>query len=139
MVHLRIQSISYMDVYRISRYVPKHLRSQWIRDREGFVLVYRTSSLSSFDYIQSIHEQIKLETGPSSHPIIIVGIKRDEDREISTEDGKRLANSLGCEYTETSASDNVEHVFLKVLKRPQTPTGMDDVEGGSHTKETDFN
>src|SRR3982074_3735811 len=35
------------------------LRDQWIRDGEGFVLVYSISSRSSFTRIQKFHHQIQ--------------------------------------------------------------------------------
>lgn len=67
-------------------------------------------------------------------PIIIVGNKRDQfnDREVTTEEGRVLAQHLGCEFFETSArlNQNVEPAFkalvrqIKVVKRGPEASGM---------------
>ena len=124
------------------------LRDQWIRDGEGFVLVYSVSSRSSFLRIQRFHHQIhrvKESTGSSTVlypgsctpvPIVLVGNKSDRvsDREISTEEGHLLARELGCEFVEASAKSciNVHKAFydiVRVLRRqrelatsPMVPT-----------------
>jgi GTPase KRas protein len=63
-------------------------------------------------------------TSPSSRPqnipIVIVGNKRDltRGREVSPEDGARLAQRLGCEFFETSAKTgyNVENAFRSIVR-----------------------
>lgn len=92
------------------------LRDQWIRDGEGFVLVYSISSRSSFTRIQRFHNQIQRvkESSASSPsypgspissaspsapvPIMLVGNKCDRvtEREVSTQEGNALARDLGC-------------------------------------------
>ena len=49
------------------------LRDQWIRDGEGFVLVYSISSRSSFTRIQRFHNQIQRvkESSLSGSPPIL--------------------------------------------------------------------
>ena len=100
------------------------LRDQWIRDGEGFVLVYSISSRSSFTRIQRFHNQIQRvkESSASSPsypgspissaaptapvPIMLVGNKSDRvtEREVSTQEGHALARELGCEC-------HLEHVI----------------------------
>ncbi|ROW13309.1 hypothetical protein VPNG_05442 [Cytospora leucostoma] len=114
------------------------LRDQWIRDGEGFVLVYSISSRSSFTRIKRFHQQIyrvKESTGhspsypgsptsPSGRtanvPIMLVGNKCDRvtEREVSTQEGSALARELGCEFVEASAKNrtNVEKAFYDVVK-----------------------
>ena len=87
------------------------LRDQWIRDGEGFVLVYSISSRSSFARIQRFHSQIQRvketamagsPTYPGSPisasapmfgqaPVMLVGNKCDRvtEREVSTQEGQR--------------------------------------------------
>src|SRR3954447_20409588 len=87
------------------------LRDQWIRDGEGFVLVYSISSRSSFTRIPRFHNQIlrvKESAGASppgyggisvyngriaTVPIMLVGNKSDRvtEREVSTQEGHALA------------------------------------------------
>lgn len=114
------------------------LRDQWIRDGEGFVLVYSISSRSSFSRIQRFHHQIQRvkeasanspsypgsplsSTTPSGNvPIMLVGNKSDRvtEREVSTQEGNQLAKELGCSFVEASAKNcvNVENAFYGVVR-----------------------
>jgi GTPase KRas protein len=114
------------------------LRDQWIRDGEGFVLVYSISSRSSFTRIQKFHHQIQRvkesSSSPSSYPgsplsaiappghvpVMLVGNKSDRvtEREVSTQEGHALARELGCEFVEASAKNciNVEKAFYDVVR-----------------------
>ncbi|RDL38017.1 putative RAS-2 protein [Venustampulla echinocandica] len=115
------------------------LRDQWIRDGEGFVLVYSISSRSSFTRITKFHNQIQRvkESSASSPsypgsplsstmplapvPIMLVGNKSDRvtEREVSTQEGHALARDLGCEFVEASAKNyiNVEKAFYDVVRQ----------------------
>jgi GTPase KRas protein len=115
------------------------LRDQWIRDGEGFVLVYSISSRSSFTRIQRFHNQIQRVKESSSSspsypgspissaapsapvPIMLVGNKSDRvtEREVSTQEGQALARELGCEFVEASAKNciNVEKAFYDVVRQ----------------------
>lgn len=114
------------------------LRDQWIRDGEGFVLVYSISSRSSFSRIKRFHHQIqrvKESTASSPSypgsplaaansqapvPVMLVGNKSDRvtEREVSTQEGHALARELGCEFVEASAKNciNVEKAFYDVVR-----------------------
>lgn len=116
------------------------LRDQWIRDGEGFVLVYSISSRSSFTRIQKFHHQIQRVKESSSSspsfpgspisqsmvanggnvPVMLVGNKSDRvtEREVSTQEGHALARELGCEFVEASAKNcvNVEKAFYDVVR-----------------------
>lgn len=119
------------------------LRDQWIRDGEGFILVYSISSRSSFTRIQKFHHQIQRvkesanagsptypgsplsqamsNSGFGPAPIMLVGNKCDRvtEREVSTQEGSALAKSLGCEFVEASAKNcvNVEKAFYDVVRQ----------------------
>lgn len=130
------------------------LRDQWIRDGEGFVLVYSISSRSSFARIQKFHSQIQRvkETALSGSPtypgsplsasslnsggfgpapVMLVGNKCDRvtEREVSTQEGSALAKELGCDFVEASAKNcvNVEKAFYEVVRqlRRQRHQGVD--------------
>ena len=117
------------------------LRDQWIRDGEGFVLVYSISSRSSFARIQRFHSQIQRvketsmagsPTYPGSPisasapmfgqaPVMLVGNKCDRvtESEVSTQEGQALAKDLGCDFVEASAKNcvNVEKAFFDVVRQ----------------------
>ncbi|PQE19462.1 putative RAS-2 protein [Rutstroemia sp. NJR-2017a WRK4] len=135
------------------------LRDQWIRDGEGFVLVYSISSRSSFTRIQRFYNQIqrvKESSGPSPTypgspispispssdpvPIMLVGNKCDRvtEREVSTQEGSSMARDLGCMFVEASAKNcvNVEKAFYDVVRqlRRQRQQSSLSAEGGKGTR-----
>ncbi|KAK0640607.1 ras family-domain-containing protein [Cercophora newfieldiana] len=109
------------------------LRDQWIRDGEGFVIVYSITSRTSFARVKRFHSQVQRikETGtpyigslyPYTSPplpIMLVGnnCERVSEREVSTQEGHALARELGCEFVEASARNciNVEKAFYDVVR-----------------------
>ncbi|KAH7131025.1 ras family-domain-containing protein [Dactylonectria macrodidyma] len=114
------------------------LRDQWIRDGEGFVIVYSISSRVSFLQVREFHRQIQqakeYHASSSAYtgspilaansqapvPIMLVGNKSDlvAEREVSMQEGHALAHELGCNFVETSAKDcrNVEQAFYDVVR-----------------------
>ena len=119
------------------------LRDQWIRDGEGFVLVYSISSRTSFSRIKKFHHQIQRvkesaaagsPTFPGSPlsqtmsnaalgpaPVMLVGNKCDRvtEREVSTQEGSALARELNCDFVEASAKNciDVEKAFYDVVRQ----------------------
>ena len=119
------------------------LRDQWIRDGEGFVLVYSITSRSSFSRVRKFHNQIQRVKESSSAsspttagylsspmsqsmnmggqaPVMLVGNKSDRvtEREVSTQEGAALAKEMGCDFVEASAKNciNVEKAFYEVVR-----------------------
>ena len=120
------------------------LRDQWIRDGEGFVLVYSITSRASFGRIRKFYDQIQMvkesahsgsPTGagylgsplsspvlgsPAQVPVMLVGNKSDKgmERAVSAQEGSSLARDLGCEFVEASAKNcvNVEKAFYDVVR-----------------------
>lgn len=108
------------------------LRDQWIRDGEGFVLVYSISSRASFQQLKSFYNQIRRvkeasgsptfgSAGLGPSPVMLVGNKCDRvtEREVSTQEGSSLARELGCDFVEASAKNcvNVEKAFYDVVRQ----------------------
>jgi len=110
-------------------------RDQYIRDGNAFILAYSVTSWSSFSHIRAHYNHIKeVKNGMSidktiqqSHtqrlchsPIILVGTKNDlqAQREVSLRQGRMLAKSLNCWFTETSAKSDVdiEKTFSDVVR-----------------------
>ena len=138
------------------------LRDQWIRDGEGFVLVYSITSRNSFSSIPRFHSQIQRvkdsgnagsPTGPTyltsqlpptysggPVPVMLVGNKSDKhhEREVSSQEGLALARELGCEFVEASAKNciNVEKAFYHVVrslrKQRQSPSKQVDRRGTAY-------
>ncbi|CAJ0830689.1 14084_t:CDS:10 [Entrophospora sp. SA101] len=96
------------------------LCDQWIRDGEGFLLVYSISSHSTFEQVERLRDQIVRIKGSKKIPLILVGNKCGEhvEQEISKEEGMNMAKRLGCEFFESSAktSINIERPFYTVVQ-----------------------
>ncbi|KAF9145626.1 Ras GTPase ras2 [Linnemannia schmuckeri] len=96
------------------------LRDQWIRDGEGFLLVYSIAARSTFDRIRRFRDQIVRVKDSENVPLMLVGNKCDKlaEREVTRDEGALMAKSLRCEFTETSAKTcvNVERSFYNVVR-----------------------
>lgn len=93
----------------------------------GYVLVYSIDSAKSFEVCQILHEKLIDLLGNNNVPIVLVGNKSDlvNDREVSHEEGKRLAERMKAVFLETSAKTNycVSEVFHKVLAEMEKQGG----------------
>lgn len=96
------------------------LRDQWIRDGEGFLLVYSITARSTFERIERFREQIFRVKDIENVPMMLVGNKCDRvtEREVTREEGMMMARRLACDFIETSAKTcvNVERSFYQVVK-----------------------
>lgn len=95
------------------------MREQYVRSGQGFLLVYSVTSRQSFDAIQSLYQLImRSKNNDPSFPIVLIGNKADliSERQVTSEEGTRLANRLDLPYIETSAKTqlNVEASFRKL-------------------------
>ncbi|KAK4241237.1 small GTPase superfamily [Achaetomium macrosporum] len=100
----------------------------------GYMLVYSVSSLPSFEMVQVIRDKILNHLGTDSVPICIVGNKcdlRPEQRQVTPEEGKALAEKYKCAWTEASAryNENVAKAFELLIgeveksQNPSEPSG----------------
>ena len=109
------------------------VRERYIKDGEGFLLVYsitEKSTLNTVKSIQALIEKVK-DTGMPT-PIILVGNKCDLEahREISKGEGELLARSWQCPFFETSAKERINidetfHELVRRMKRYQSATSQE--------------
>eukprot|EP00914_Ancora_sagittata_P035038 GHVO01070686.1.p1 GENE.GHVO01070686.1~~GHVO01070686.1.p1 ORF type:complete len:194 (+),score=9.01 GHVO01070686.1:39-620(+) len=113
------------------------LRDQWVREGQGFILVYSIASRSTFDRLEIFRQSMRrVKRGD---PIfMLVGNKSDKtyEREVSKEEGAALARQFGCEFIETSAktAQNVERLFTNLVRALRQTRSVDVVHppaGGS--------
>jgi GTPase KRas protein len=95
------------------------LRDQWVREGQGFVLVYSIASRATFDRLEVFRQN--MVRVKRSHPVfVLVGNKCDKtyEREVSREEGAALARQFGCEFLETSAKTaaNVDRLFTDLVR-----------------------
>ncbi|KAL5498461.1 hypothetical protein ACEPAH_2603 [Sanghuangporus vaninii] len=95
------------------------LRDQWVRESQGFILVYSIASRATFERLE-VFRQLLLRVKRNKPIFVLVGNKCDKtyEREVSREEGAALARSFGCEFLESSAktSHNVERLFTNLVR-----------------------
>ncbi|XDV36068.1 hypothetical protein PO909_005919, partial [Leuciscus waleckii] len=91
-------------------------------DIHGYVLVYSVTSMKSFEVVQVLHDKLLDMVGKIQVPTVLVGNKKDlhMERVIKPEEGKKLADSWGAAFMESSAKENQMFSFLKELSILQT-------------------
>ncbi|XP_007242628.2 ras-related protein Rab-3C [Astyanax mexicanus] len=122
------------------------ITTAYYRGAMGFILMYDITNEESFAAVQDWSTQIKTYSWENAQ-VILVGNKCDmeEERIVSVDSGRLLAEQLGFEFYETSAKDNINitQTFQRLVdiicdKMPDTldsdPAGP---TGSATTKLTD--
>jgi len=96
-------------------------RESWMRVSQGFLCIYDITCPHSFKEISIFRKKIlEREDKDKDVPIVLVGNKCDLDavRQVSVEEGQKLAKSFGCPYFESSAklNINVEEMFFQLIR-----------------------
>jgi len=97
------------------------LRDQYMKNGQGFILVYSVTSKLSFEHTPKLRTQIlRIKEDQQDIPILLVGNKIDlvGDRVVSTEQGKELAANFGAGFIEASAktNTNVAEIFFELVR-----------------------
>lgn len=96
------------------------MRDLYIKNGQGFVVVYSITSHQTFLDIKNMKEQIMQVKNTDRVPILLVGNKTDLDhqREVATCEGLTLSQLWNCPFTEASAKDkwNVNEVFAEIVR-----------------------
>ncbi|XP_018790965.1 PREDICTED: GTP-binding protein Rheb homolog [Bactrocera latifrons] len=100
---------------------------QYSMDFHGYVLVYSITSQKSFEVIKIIYEKLLDVMGKKYVPVVLVGNKTDlhQERMVSTEEGRKLAESWRAIFLETSAKQNesVADIFHRLLISIESENG----------------
>jgi len=96
------------------------MRDIYMRSGDGVLLVYSTTSRSSFDEVVSLREQVLRCKDEERVPMVLVGNKADleDQRQVSSSEGRDLAKSFGIPFFETSAlhRTNVDESFFELVR-----------------------
>ncbi|UYV67483.1 RAB3B [Cordylochernes scorpioides] len=94
------------------------ITTAYYRGAMGFLLMYDVTNEESFSSVQDWVTQIKTYSWDNAQ-VILVGNKCDleDERVVSTERGRQLADQLALEFFEASAKDNinVKEVFERLV------------------------
>jgi small GTP-binding protein len=96
------------------------LRDNYIRTGQAFILVYSITDKSSFHNIEDLVNQVHRITEDENIPILILGNKSDleDEREVSTNEGEKLAKTYNALFFETSARDN-KNIYESIVEMCQ--------------------
>jgi len=98
------------------------MRDLYMKNGQGFVLVFSIIALSTFNDLADLREQILRVKDCDDVPMVLVGNKCDlqDQRVIPTEQGEELARKFGgCGFLEASAKNriNVEQIFYDLIRQ----------------------
>ncbi|KAJ3053432.1 Ras- protein Rap-1A [Rhizophlyctis rosea] len=98
------------------------MRDLYMKNGQGFILVYSITSQATFNDLMELREQILRVKDTDKVPMVLVGNKCDleDDRVVTREQGNGLASQWGgCTFLETSARKkvNVDEVFFDLVRQ----------------------
>ena len=97
------------------------MRDLYMKNGQGFILVYSITSQATFNDLIDIKDQImRVKDIGADIPMVLVGNKNDleDERVVGKHQGESLARSFGCTFLETSAKlqTNVNEVSAASLQ-----------------------
>lgn len=96
------------------------MRDLYMKNGQGFLLVYSITAQSTFNDLQDLREQILRVKDTDEVPMILVGNKCDleDERVVGKDQGQGLAHQWGSAFLETSAKAkiNVNEIFNDLVR-----------------------
>ncbi|XP_064632005.1 ras-related protein Rap1 isoform X3 [Lineus longissimus] len=97
------------------------MRDLYMKNGQGFLLVYSITAQSTFNDLQDLREQILRVKDTEDVPMILVGNKCDleDERVVGKDQGHNLARQFNCSFMETSAKSkiNVNEIFYDLVRQ----------------------
>ena len=117
----------------------RNITTQYYKGADGIVLVYDVTDEASYEKIREWMEQILSNTQKEEIGLVLLGNKCDmEPRNVTEEQGNKMAGELGINYFETSAlsgqgiNDAFEQLTRDIMKKKGVGEGNG--EGGLDLK-----
>uniref|UniRef100_A0A8C9SPH6 Small monomeric GTPase n=2 Tax=Scleropages formosus TaxID=113540 RepID=A0A8C9SPH6_SCLFO len=106
------------------------MRDLYMKNGQGFALVYSITAQSTFNDLQDLREQILRVKDTEDVPMILVGNKcdLDEERVVGKEQGQNLARQWNnCAFLESSAKSkiNVNEIFYDLVRQINRKTPVE--------------
>eukprot|EP01117_Protostelium_nocturnum_P012813 TRINITY_DN4749_c0_g1_i1.p1 TRINITY_DN4749_c0_g1~~TRINITY_DN4749_c0_g1_i1.p1 ORF type:complete len:187 (-),score=60.56 TRINITY_DN4749_c0_g1_i1:121-681(-) len=97
------------------------MRDLYMKNGQGFVLVYSIIAQSTFNDLGDLREQILRVKDKDVVPMVLVGNKCDlqDQRVITSDQGEELARKFGCTFLEASAKTcvMVNQIFEDLIRQ----------------------
>ncbi|XP_050452088.1 GTP-binding protein Rit2 isoform X2 [Cataglyphis hispanica] len=97
------------------------MREQYMRCGEGFMICYSVTDRHSFQETMEYRKLISRVRANEDIPLVLVGNKCDlqQQRKVTPEEGKALAEELGCPFYETSAAlrQFIDDAFFSLVRQ----------------------
>ncbi|XP_067948033.1 ras-related protein Rap-2b-like [Watersipora subatra] len=97
------------------------MRDLYIRNGEGFIIVYGINNYQSFKDVMLMQSAIRRIKRKKEVPIILVGNKCDLqfEREVTAAEGQQLADIWDVPFIETSAKKrhNINELFMEIVQQ----------------------
>jgi Ras-related protein Rap-1A len=98
------------------------MRDLYMKNGQGFVLVYSITAQSTFNDLQDLREQILRVKDTDDVPMVLVGNKCDleDERVVGKDQGLNLARQFNnCSFMETSAKAKigVKDIFFDLVRQ----------------------
>ncbi|XP_023345639.1 ras-like protein 3 [Eurytemora carolleeae] len=105
------------------------MRDLYMKNGQGFVLVYSITAQSTFNDLQDLREQILRVKDTDDVPLVLVGNKCDleDERVVGKDQGMNLARSFSnCRFMETSAKAKigVQDIFFDLVRQINKSTPL---------------
>lgn len=102
------------------------MRDLYMKNGQGFVLVYSITAQATFNDLMELHDQIVRVKDTQDVPMILVGNKCDleDERVVSKDQGQHLAKQFNCAFMEASAKVkiNVPEIFYNLVRQINSKT-----------------
>eukprot|EP01121_Diplochlamys_sp_Union-15-3_P003326 TRINITY_DN1317_c0_g1_i1.p1 TRINITY_DN1317_c0_g1~~TRINITY_DN1317_c0_g1_i1.p1 ORF type:complete len:215 (-),score=34.02 TRINITY_DN1317_c0_g1_i1:57-701(-) len=104
------------------------MRELYMKNGEGFVLVYSITSQRSLEDLEPIKDGIIRHKNTTNVPMVLVGNKCDlaKKREVDNKTGKDVAKRYACPFLEASAKtdENIQEIFFTLIDQIWEKNGL---------------
>lgn len=96
------------------------MQDDWMRQGDGFLLVYSITEKSTFDEVRILYDKILRAKDAAKVPIVLAGNKCDLnwERQVKYDQGQALATEWHVPFFETSAKEaiNNQSCFFEIVR-----------------------